>query len=436
MTPEAERSSPFAALDGGESAAATFATKAAGVAVARSRRPSDAPRRVLFVDDEADVLDGLRRVLRGDRGVFDAAFALGGEAAIVELSRATYDVVVADLRMPGVDGAELLSFARAKSPETIRFVLTGHGSKEDMARARLVAHRIFQKPCAAVVLRDELRRALDLGRILAASPDGADDLDVAAVVPEVFKSLSARLDSGAADPAEVATLVASDAAFARALVGLSPALLDDVAEEDGARAVALKLGIDGVRRLAAPAAVFSSFAAIDAATFSLELRHAAAIARIAATVASAGPSVEVARLVALLHDVGRLVFASRRSEAFAAFERRAGDGRRYDAASDRATFGTEHAHAGARLLAAFDAPYSVVEAVARHHDPVFDGAEAAATDPRAAVVVAEALFVEATARGAARDEASRALLRLVDPSDPTGVLARWRACAAAAKRAM
>ena len=65
-------------------------------------------RRVLFVDDEDNVLQGLRRMLRDMRRDWVMEFAASGEEGLRALEASHFDVVVSDMRMPGMDGAALL----------------------------------------------------------------------------------------------------------------------------------------------------------------------------------------------------------------------------------------------------------------------------------------------------------------------------------------
>ena len=71
-------------------------------------------RKLLFVDDEPKVLEGLRRMLRPLRDEWDMAFARGGPEALQLLGRDAFDVVVTDMRMPDMDGAELLAQVRGR----------------------------------------------------------------------------------------------------------------------------------------------------------------------------------------------------------------------------------------------------------------------------------------------------------------------------------
>ena len=87
-------------------------------------------RRVLFVDDEPKILEGLQRMLRSMRHEWEMEFALGGPSAMEALNSRPFDVVVTDMRMPGMDGAMLLSQVRGLHPQIVRIVLSGHSDQE------------------------------------------------------------------------------------------------------------------------------------------------------------------------------------------------------------------------------------------------------------------------------------------------------------------
>src|SRR4051812_16077674 len=113
-------------------------------------------RRILFVDDDPTILTSIEKALRGDQPRWDMVFALGGEAGLVELKRARFDVIVSDLQMPGIDGAALLEHVRLEFPKTVRIILSGSESS-----AVPVAHKLLAKPCSAVILRATILGLLD-----------------------------------------------------------------------------------------------------------------------------------------------------------------------------------------------------------------------------------------------------------------------------------
>jgi DNA-binding NtrC family response regulator len=117
-------------------------------------------RRVLLVDDDECVLEGLKRVL--SREPWEIIVACGGEAALALLETQPVDVVVSDERMPGISGTELLMRVGARYPETVRIVLTGHGSLEIAIRAinEGEVYRFLTKPCSPLELAVAIRQGL------------------------------------------------------------------------------------------------------------------------------------------------------------------------------------------------------------------------------------------------------------------------------------
>lgn len=117
-----------------------------------------AARRILFVDDEPAVLEGLRALFRVQRGSWELGFASGGTAALDELTRSTFDVVVSDVRMPGMDGVELLDRVRSRYPSIVRIVLSGYTDAESMLELSHLAHQCIAKPCDFEALRSAIER--------------------------------------------------------------------------------------------------------------------------------------------------------------------------------------------------------------------------------------------------------------------------------------
>ena len=116
--------------------------------------------RILFVDDDPSILAGLKNVLFSDRKRWELAFANGPEAALAEIEACPFDAVVSDMRMPGMDGAELLQRIRETAPATRRLILSGSADADDMERAQAAAEEVLTKPCTARVLRATLEKVL------------------------------------------------------------------------------------------------------------------------------------------------------------------------------------------------------------------------------------------------------------------------------------
>lgn len=128
---------------------------------AKMQRP-----RILCVDDEPHVLEGLQRVLRN---AFDVSVANSGPAALARLAEAeTFEVVVSDMRMPGMTGAVLLAEFRVKAPDTVRMLLTGQADLDSAIAAVNEGHvfRFLTKPCPPATLVTALRAATQQYRLL------------------------------------------------------------------------------------------------------------------------------------------------------------------------------------------------------------------------------------------------------------------------------
>ena len=117
-------------------------------------------KRILFVDDDPCVLAGLRNVFYRERTRWELVFANGGEQALAELGRGRFDVVVTDMRMPGIDGLALLEQVRAVSPSTRCVMLSGSAHQDEVNRAAAVVDELLGKPCDTSTLRSTLERML------------------------------------------------------------------------------------------------------------------------------------------------------------------------------------------------------------------------------------------------------------------------------------
>jgi CheY-like chemotaxis protein len=122
---------------------------------------TESKKRILFVDDDPNLLAGLRNVFHRDRARWDLTFANSGEAALDELERTTFDVVVCDMRMPGIDGVTVLEHVREKSPRTARVMLSGSADKNEVDRATKAVDELLGKPCSTAVLRATLERMMN-----------------------------------------------------------------------------------------------------------------------------------------------------------------------------------------------------------------------------------------------------------------------------------
>lgn len=337
-------------------------------------RAPDDPRRILFVDDDQDLLDGLRDALRPYRHRWAMRFVTSGEDALATLDGQSYDVVISDLRMPGIDGASLLELVRDRCPAAVRIVLSGHAELRMVARAAAAAHRLIAKPCET----DELARVIERSCALQELANRVE-LDRRAIgasrlpsVPRLYAQLSELLSSGTAGAGDVGRVIEQDIAMAAKVLQLANSAyfgrrspISKVAD-----AVAY-LGLETLRALLLHAEAFRAFE-INPPILGFDLeelhRHCTRVARLATTLlgdTANGPDVFTA---GLLHDVGLLILASRDREGLATTIALAREQGRPTHQIEREQHGITHAEVGAHLLALWGLPHTVTEAVAGHHD--------------------------------------------------------------------
>src|SRR3972149_9633005 len=124
-------------------------------------------KRILFVDDQPNVLDGLRRTLRSHRDTGEMEFAEGGQEALSLLKQRPFDVVVSDMRMPGIDGNQLLNTVKQEYPDSVRIVLSGQSDRGAIMRSVGPAHQYLAQPCDTETLKSTITRACALRDKLA-----------------------------------------------------------------------------------------------------------------------------------------------------------------------------------------------------------------------------------------------------------------------------
>ena len=276
--------------------------------------------RILFVDDDARILDGIRRSMYGMRGEWQMLFANGGAEALKALAAEPVDIVVSDMRMPGMNGSELLSEVKRLYPEIVRFVLSGQAEAESILRATRSVHRYLSKPCDATALKAAIARAMNLRALLNSSHLAAmvGSVDALPTPPKLYQQLLDCLRDPEAAIAHVVGILRHDVAMTAKVVKLANSGFFGYREpvQSVERAVSF-VGMEAIATLVLGQELFDSENAVVLPGFNLERlgEHSFQTAAWARAVAlhEGFPAAEAEKafLAGVLHDLGRLVFATR-----------------------------------------------------------------------------------------------------------------------------
>jgi HD-like signal output (HDOD) protein len=334
--------------------------------------------RVLFIDDDTNILDGLRRALRAMRSTWDMQFVSGARQALEAFAAAPFDVVVSDMRMPEMDGADLLHEVMNRYPTTIRLILSGHADNAAIMKSIGVAHQFLSKPCAPELLQNTIERACGLKALIESEAvrQAVSGLNSLPTVPSLYRQLVTLLQSIDATTEAVAKVIGKDIGMTTRILQLANSAFFGLPASVGTvdRAVAY-LGLDTVGSLVLAQGVFSSYETAERGGFDVEksMLHGMRTAAIAKAIAKEEgrdrQTVEHAFLAGMLHDVGSLVLAAELPTKYAELAARIAIPGTEPKAAEREVFGVSHAFVGAYLLGLWALPNPIVEAVAYHEEP-------------------------------------------------------------------
>jgi HD-like signal output (HDOD) protein len=337
-------------------------------------------KRILFVDDEAMVLQGIQRSLRAMRGEWEAEFATSGPEALEIMSRAPFDVVVSDMRMPGMDGAQLLEKIRMQFPQTVRMILSGQSDRESILRSIGPTHQYLSKPCDVEELKLKLRHAFAL-RDLLADPhlkEIVSRLESVPSLPAVYVKITTALGVPDASISQIGGIIAEDMGMSTKILQLvNSAFFGLASPVSSVKQAAALIGMDNIRALALSVNIFSRFEGSLADDMAFLWNHSLATAGFAKVIAKAqsGGRTEIddSFTAGVLHDIGRLILASACTKDYLNVLDKARHGTPMLNA-EQEVFGCTHAAVGAYLLGLWGLPDAIVAAAAWHHDPGLGGA--------------------------------------------------------------
>jgi len=334
---------------------------------------------VLFVDDEPNVLSGLRRALRPLRERWNMEFVSSGDEALQRLDMSPFHVVVSDMRMPGMDGAQLLNEVLQRHPHVIRIILSGYSDREMIMRSVGATHQYLNKPTEPDILQQAIDGAIGLASLLDDEPALMPliaRIKTLPTIPRLYENVRAELTSDDPSINRLANVIAGDPSMTAKVLQLVNSAFFGLRRQvsDLEQAVSL-LGIENIKTLILTQQLFSEIGGHNIGSLCLESlwNHSLQVGTLAQQIArheKAERNIVSASMTAgMLHDIGKLILAANLTESYdRIIELATREG--YDLHRvEHLEYGATHAGLGAYLLGIWGLPEPIVEAVAFHHEP-------------------------------------------------------------------
>jgi HD-like signal output (HDOD) protein len=309
-----------------------------------------------------------------------------------------FDVVVSDLRMPGMDGIELMGVVRQLYPRSSRVIVSGLSDQAEIARSLDSTHQFLAKPFNVQTLKATLSRLGSLDAYLKDQQLQAlvGQMRVLPSFPSVYHEIMQEL--GGEDPSleRLAQIISQDPSMTVKLLQIANSAASGRANQAASPFEAVQfVGLSAVRSLALSAHIFRTFEHMNLRDFSLanlwdHTVRSSHIAGMIMRLERADPlEIEEACIAGMLHDLGKLMLADSMPERFRQALALASEQALASHEAELKIFGAHHGGVAAYLLSLWGLPASIVEAVAFHHTP--SSSEHIGFGPLTAVHVGDAL---------------------------------------------
>ena len=332
-------------------------------------------KRVLFVDDDTALLDGLRSRLHGMRSQWEMVFIESGARAIAEIELRPFDVIVTDMRMPVMDGAEFLSVVAERWPQIIRVVLSGYAQQDQTKRLLTLAHQYLSKPCDARLIENAISRSLQLHTVLQEPRLRAavGRIRQLPAMPRTYSRLAEAMSGEDPSIKVITGLVAEDPAIAAKVLQIVNSSFFRLARQITKIEQAVSyLGFAAIRNIVLSVEIFSQWRNTKApAGFQPDLLQAQAqrVAAVARNLAIKTPLEDDAMLVGLLHNIGYLVLVQECPAEIEQARQLSVERGIHMHEAEQEVLGTSQAQVGAYLLGIWGLPHPIIEAIAFQNTP-------------------------------------------------------------------
>ena len=335
-------------------------------------------KRILFVDDEPMVLRGLQRTLRKMRDEWDMAFTASAKEALASLDEKPMDVIISDMKMPQMDGTQLLAEVKRRHPHMVRLILSGHVEQEATIKSVQFAHQCLSKPCDAEVLKQTLAKLFALRDILTddSIKKIVSQIESLPSLPAMYTEIMSEMQSPDPSLVKVGDIIAGDVSMTAKILQVVNSVFFGLPQKIGKpQQAVMLLGLDAIKALVLSVKIFSEFRPKKFSWFNIDalFNHSISVSTYTKTIAKNEKVnqdfINFSLMAGLLHDIGKLILATNFNQTYRQVltESRNSGHNLWDL--EYGTFGTSHAEIGAYLMGLWNLENPIIEAVAFHHCP-------------------------------------------------------------------
>jgi len=338
----------------------------------------DAKKRILFVDDEPMVLKGLQRTLRKMRNEWEMTFTSSAREALDILDKTDIDVIISDLKMPEMDGSQLLTKVKNLHPSVVRIILSGHLEHEMTLKSVQIAHQSLSKPCEAEVLKHTLKKLFALRNFLSdeSIKKIVSQIESLPSMPSIYTEIIEEMHSPDPSIQKVGEIISKDISMTAKILQVVNSVFFGLSRKIGSpQEAVILLGLETIKALVLSVKIFSEFSQKKFSWFNIDslFNHSMSVSTYTKTIARHENLdqgvINNSLMAGLLHDLGKLILATNFQKPYQQILSNAQFSNQHLWDLEYAEFGTSHAEIGAYLMGLWRLDNPIIEAIAFHHCP-------------------------------------------------------------------
>lgn len=288
------------------------------------------------------------------------------------------DVIISDMKMPEMDGSQLLAEVKQRHPHIVRLILSGHVEQETTLHSIQFAHQCLSKPCDVELLKQTLAKLFSLRDILSddAIKKIVSQIESLPSLPSIYTEIMAEMQSDDPSIKNVGVIIGRDVSMTAKILQVVNSVFFGLPQKIGnPQQAVMLLGLEAIKSLVLSVKIFSEFSHKEYSWFNIDaiFNHSISVSTYAKAIVKREQMhhdlINYSLMAGLLHDLGKLILATNFKDTYQQVltESRNSDHKLWEL--EHETFGTSHAEIGAYLMGLWNLENPIIEAIAFHHCP-------------------------------------------------------------------